>query len=364
MVDGGRTEDPGYREVPYRRQFYLSAETSTLGRQYGVAQTDWHRVAGSGVRARAQLVLEKDINRNWFGEGAAAQAALPAADFDAYQAALDAARPAGPDSTASRYHKFILVRPALRLQAERPLAGGLKVMAALGGQRATLHLYDGRRVETEDGPRTQGPTKVGVERPFGAGGGRELWGRTGVAYDTRDFEPDPRRGWFCDLVVDGRDRALLSDFSYARLTAAVRRFQPVAGGLVLAGRATWSQVTGQPPFYELATLGYFEGPVDAVGGGWTLRGYKENRFAGRAVALANLEARWKVLEGRKAGLIVLGFADGGRAFARAGDATLRDWKGAAGGGVRVTFNQVMVLNMSYGASGEDSNTFISFGHMF
>lgn len=133
---------------------------------------------------------------------------------------------------------------------------------------------------------------------------------------------------------------------------------------MVAARAAWSQVQGEPPFYELSTLGFFDGPVDALGGGWTLRGYRENRFAGRAVALANLETRWKVLEGRRAGLILLGFADGGRVFARPADATWRDWKGAAGGGLRITWDQVMVLNMSYGRSGEDSNTMISFGHMF
>jgi len=192
--------------------------------------------------------------------------------------------------------------------------------------------------------------------------------RAGLAADTRDFEPAPKHGWFSDAVAEWSAPWIGSQYPHTRETLTVRRYQETLPGLVVAGRATWSATQGKVPFYDAATFGFLDGRTEALGGSWTLRGYKENRFAGPAVALANLELRYDLAETVKWGqrflLTPVAFADTGRVFDRAGTFALVDWKTAAGGGFRLAWNQTTILNATLGVSGEDTNISIHFGHLF
>ena len=63
--------------------------------------------------------------------------------------------------------------------------------------------------------------------------------KLGVAYDTRDFEPDPNSGVFVELTGELR-KYTLSDYDWARVTFSPRAYYspfPKLTDLVVAGRA-------------------------------------------------------------------------------------------------------------------------------
>ncbi len=366
-ADGARS-DPGFGLWPYSSRVFVQYFASTGGWQFHTVDLDAPELAtGLPFRIRSYAVYEANTDRRWFGPGTASLHTSPGGTMAAYQQILEDENPAGPGSTAAAFHRYGLIRPDAGAQAEREL-GPFTVMAGGEIEHGKVQRYDGRTVTVDGHDRTQGPTLVGLARPPGIDGGWVNHLRVGAAYDTRDFEPDPRTGWYVDATAEWAGPATASDYRYTRESAAVRRYQTVLPGLVLAGRATYSVNQGQPPFYDLSTVGYTDARREDLGGGWSLRGFHETRFTGMALGLANAEVRWTVgetlLGTQRFGLMVVGFGDTGRVFDSGRRLTLRDWKADAGGGIRIAWNLSTILNATYGQSGEDSNVFINFGQTF
>jgi len=366
--DDGHKGDACFATTPYQAEWYVNLFQTTSGWQYHNVSVDLPAIGGGDWRMRAQAIYERDTNRNYFGQGAASMRGLPGSTFAANLKALEASTPAGPGSTDGWHNKYALERPVLFAQTERQIGGAFSAMAAVQAQHTRISTYDGKKVTVTDGSRIQGPTRLAQEAPAGIAGGWSNFLRAGVAADTRDFEPAPKIGWFADATAEWAAPWTGSDYAYTRETVTVRRYQETLPGLVVAARAAWSGTQGRPPFYDEATLGFLDSRTEALGGGWTLRGYKENRFNGLGVAVANLELRYDLGEqqawGQRFLFTPVAFADGGRVFDHAGDFTFTDWKAAAGGGIRIAWNQSTILNATYGRSGEDTNIFINFGHMF
>lgn len=364
----GARSDPAFARTPWRTRLLMQFFRSTAGWEYHMLDADIPEALDTEWRVRLRAAFEGSINRNWFGTGTASLAALPADDFAAYLESLEADEPAGPGSTNGWFHKYELRRPFARLQLERWLGGSLLVMAGAELQRATIRLYDGRTVSVAAGDRRQGPTLPGLLRPVGVGGGNLHHVRLGVGWDTRDFEPAPRSGLAAEAVGEYAGPATGADWRYARATVSARSFVDVGHDVIIATRGVWSVTDGDPPFFDQGTLSLLEGRTESLGGGWTLRGYRENRFSGKVVSLANLELRWNATElvaGTQRFLFTpIAFADGGRVYDAPTHFALTRWKGAAGGGIRVAWNRATILNATYGRSGEDSNVFVDFGHQF
>lgn len=366
-ANGSRT-DPAFARTPWRTQLLVQFFRSTGGWEYHMLDADFPEAFDSDWRIRLRAAFEGNINRNWFGAGTASLTPLPAGDYATYLESLEADEPAGAGSTNGWYHIYGLRRPLARLQLERWIDESLIVMAGAELQRATIRLYDGRTVPVAAGDRVQGPTLVGRLRPNGIGGGNLHHIRLGVGWDTRDYQPAPKSGLAAEAVGEYAGPATGADWTYSRATVSVRSFVVAGHDVIIATRGVWSVTDGRPPFFDAGTLSLMEGRTESLGGGWTLRGYRENRFAGKVISLANLEVRWNAHEwvsGTHRFLLTpLAFADGGRVYDRPSHFALSGWKGAAGGGVRVAWNRATILNATYGRSGEDSNVFIDFGHQF
>jgi len=368
LFDNGARSDPRFSSAPYAARLCAQYFATTLGWQYHMLDADFPYLSGSDYRVRARGVWETNTNQNWFGTGGATMGRLPGGTYVKYQEALDAAEPAGPGSTAARFNKFTLIRPAASAQVERDIGSVGLVLLGFYAAKSTVRTYDGKQVEVDGADRTQGPTLPGSVKPNGIGGGWSNTVRAGVAVDTRDYEPAPRHGLLAEATVEGAARATGSDYRYGRLTAGIRSFHSLTAGTVLAVRSAFAAVDGASPFYETSRFLLTEGPVDGLGGGWTLRGYKEGRFAGRALGLANAEVRQDLpgfsFKGQDFVPILVAFGDAGRAFDGPGHATLAGWKGAAGGGLRLAWNRSTIVNFTFGRSREDDNLFIDFGHQF
>lgn len=375
-MDGSK-QDPLFSVTPYRHRFFAQAVVSTAGYRQYLLSYDAPYLGDTPYRLRAGLMFERNINANYFGVGQRTMGPLEFQGrahrtFEEQTAAASALH----DGVASpRYNHYAYDKPAGTATLERDVLGGL-VRLELGAivQHLTISMYDGTSTTGQDAagdqvPATHGPTQLGNDcragTVRGCGGGWNDALKLGVALDTRDFEPDPREGVFADAVVEWSSRAFGSSHDHVRLTTTARAYWspvPQIPDLVLASRLVYSVQTANAPFFTRGTIAGTERDSEgALGGDSTLRGYRNNRFSGPVMALANAELRWtfgrfQVRRNRFA-LMLAPFLDAGRVF-DAPELSLSGWRAAYGGGFRVAWNRSTIVRLDVATSREDTGVYL------
>lgn len=385
FVNGPRTS-PWFRYAPYRHHVQAQVNFSTLGYQQHYVSYDAPYVFGTPFRVRANVMFERNTSANYFGTGEAAMGPLTfqGRRYSMLAAEEAAAAALAPDGkTASpRYDHYRYDKPSGWLGLERDFAGGrVRVQYAAIVQRWWIHAYDGDATQGTDSqghsaPAVEGRTLLGLDCQHGlvagcAGGWNNLL-KAGIAYDTRDFEANPRSGIFADAAGEWSSRGIGLSFDYVRLTVSgrfyvspLRRFTEAvrsAGAgftladLVLAGRVLYSMQGGDVPFFVMDTVASTKGDDQGLGGERTLRGYVQDRFIGRNAVVANTELRWNFahfpLLGQDFALQVAPFFDTGRVFDKVSLA-LTQWKASAGAGLRIAWNQSTMIMFDVAGSHED-----------
>ncbi len=379
-MDGSRT-DPLFRYTPYKQRIYVQAFATTGGYQQHLVSFDGPYLGDTPYRLRATLAFERNINANYFGVGESTLGPLsfhgvPHSTYGDQVQAASALQPGGiatPD-----YNHYGYDRPSAAATLERNFFGGrVRVQYGFVTQWEHLTLFDGRSTTgvTASGQSTgatEGPTKLGIDCATraipGCDGGWDDFLRAAVVYDTRDFEPDPRAGAFVEATGEWSAKGFGSSFNYLRLTLSARGFQRLfLPELVLAGRVLYSMQTAGTPFYSLNTLALTEGDQRGLGGEATIRGFRQDRFVGAMAAVANVELRWTFVHfsllKQRFSLQVAPLYDVGRVFDRVALST-DNWKWAAGGGLRVGWNQSTIVMFDAAWSTEDMGFFIDFGTPF
>ena len=386
--NNGPREDVLFEATPYRHRVYAQAFFTTNGYQYHAVDYDAPYLQGGPFRLRASLIYEKNIAANYFGVGARSLGRLSfpgTADRYASQSDYeDALRQVRPDGTAfTRYNQYVLQRPAASATLERDFFGGVvRAVAGLKLAYASVEQWTGETVKADD-PATgrtdidarQAPTRL--DRDCAAGlvkgcsGGLDNTLKLGIAYDTRDFEPDPNSGVFVELTSELSGKLTLSDYDWARVTFSPRAYYspfPKLADLVVAGRLLASVQSEGTPFFELNQLSFADYDRAGLGGLRTLRGFKQDRFVGHVVALATLEVRWTFYElslmKQRFALMVAPFLDVGRVFDAVGDFELRRFRNGQGAGFRIAWNQATIIVIDYGVSREGSSLYVNFDHPF
>ncbi len=155
---------------------------------------------------------------------------------------------------------------------------------------------------------------------FGALGVRAV-----LKSDTRDSPAAAAQGVYLRLTGQWHPAAWDAVRPFGSVSAEAATYLSLGEGIppvaTLALRAGGAHASGTVPFHEMIY----------IGGETTVRGYAEQRFAGRTGAYANAELR--LLVGRPAigDVGVFGLADAGRVWI-AGESSDR-WHAAAGGGL-------------------------------
>jgi hypothetical protein len=386
LFDNGSAQEPLFRYAPYKKRLSITLFATTGGLQFHWLDFDAPFVSGSAFRFRAQAVFEQNVDRHYYGIGARSLARLqyPGApgsfgSIDGYETSQRRALDDG--TTYSRYDRFFFRRPIAFFGLERSFFGArVRPLFGVAVSHATVRTFDGKSVSAvdaagDDRDARSRPTRLGEDCQRGAivgcGGGFDNYFRIGLAYDTRDFEPDPTKGVFLDAELDVRTRALGGAYSSRVLLTAARGYWspfPRLTKLVVAARVVGQVASAGTPFFSLNVLPFTEDPKTGLGGFRTLRGYSQDRFVGPVLALANLEVRWTFVSFRAAGqhlaFMAVPFLDLGRVFDRVSDATLRGFERGQGGGLRVAWNQATVVMFDYGVSREGSALYVNFGHIF
>ncbi len=173
--------------------------------------------------------------------------------------------------------------------------------------------------------------------------------RGGVVVDWRDQEVDPHRGVFVEGLV-GRGRG------YTRTTAAARVYLHPFEKVMVAARVAGEKMTGSPPVSAQMTMESSEGPLLALGGYRSLRGYYDARFVGPGKIAAGVEVRYALLWApRLLELKLVAFYDCGRVFAPGESVRLTSsgLHSSAGGEVALALvrNTLFVLGFGKGSEG-------------
>ena len=197
--------------------------------------------------------------------------------------------------------------------------------------------------------RTTGPY-------YGAGDFGQVGARGMLELDTRDLPAAPAHG--LHLSIAGQWDPALWDVvePFGKVSAEASTYlsagDPPAATLAL--RAGVAAVSGTVPFQDLVYLG----------GKTTVRGYAEQRFAGRRGAYGNVELRLPAGNLPFADLGVFGLVDAGRVWIP-GEASDR-WHAAAGGGLWLAWQhrRATTLSIAVARSPERTAIYVRAGFPF
>ncbi|PJZ68076.1 peptide-binding protein [Leptospira perolatii] len=417
MFNNGKKDNPLFEYTPYRVRFFAQYFNTTKNAQYHWVSLDVPYIADTQWRIRADFIMDFNPNTLYFGVGESSLKNLsyleknqPGGPYRSNSTFADQERnftywrPGGPGDpvelagrdysgfpqqpgfvvTDRMYNRYNIEIPQLNLSTERSFLGGtVRLVAGARLSKARVQTFDGKWVHAVDptygdfdlkapNAKTRLTEDAEAGKILGFNGGFVNNLRIGMVYDTRDFEPDPNQGIFAEATYERSTKGIGSDFNYQKYFTQARffysPFPKVFEKLVLAGRFAFGVTDGDAPFFEYRNLWGTEGLITGLGGLRTLRGYKQDRFVGRAMGWGNIEVRWKFAEttagSQHFAFNLVPFMDFGRVWDDEHKAGLKDYKYSKGLGLRVAWNQSTIIMMDYAASKEDKQLFINFSHAF
>jgi len=191
---------------------------------------------------------------------------------------------------------------------------------------------------------------------YGGGDFGEVGLRLVLEFDTRDAPAAPAGGAYLRLAGQGYPAAWDVVESFGIVSAEASTYlslgQPATATLAL--RAGGASVRGATPLNDALY----------IGGGSTVRGYAEQRFAGRSGAYGNAELRLAIGRLSAGDVGVFGLADGGRVWVT-GESSDR-WHGAAGGGLWFAWRhrRANTITVAAARSPERTALYLRAGFMF
>ena len=383
----GSRQHPLFPYTPYFHRAFAQVFLTTKNTRVSLLDLDSPYLAGSLFRLRTRFVVARNPNANYFhlGTESLGPLTLPVAlqkrgqphsfsHFKNYDKALQTILPNGV--TYAKYYKYTHQVISWQLTLERDFGGLFRLLGGFRFEQSEIEDYSGKTVEVSDGKEaTMGTTLLKEDelagKILGFHGGFDNVLKLGVAYDTRDYEPDPNRGIFADFTLEISEPLMGSDFDYTRAAVAVRGYHspfPQSTDLVLAGRGLYFAYDGAVPFFNMATVALTQGQFRGFGGRRSLRGFKQDRFVGKVGAMANFEIRWGFAETelfeQHFAFLFTPFVDMGKVFDTLQETNLAGWKQGQGLGVRVAWNQATLIAVEYAESNEDSSVYLLFNHTF
>ncbi|MHB1844491.1 MAG: Omp85 family outer membrane protein [Deltaproteobacteria bacterium] len=324
--------DDGNHE-PYRFSLIAQLLVTTDGVTQDYVKLDYLDLFGSGIRLNAEARLIHEPNASYFGIGNTTQSL--------------AAEP-------NDYYIYDRTMPALRLEARRGVGHDFYAYAGYLLENAFIQSYGGSLLASSQVEGLQG----GLNAPL----------QVGVAYDSRDFEPWPRRGIYSDLALRAAAPETGSSYSWLGGTFVFRSYHALPFDTVLAERFLGDVMYGDVPFFAEDETGGLE-ELHGLGGWSTLRGFVKDRFVGDGKLLENVELRKFVLGLRPwkqdVDLGLATFVDVGRVYGESfldGPAWLLHWD--VGAGLRAMLNRNLVIRADVGDSFEGPRIYILFGNLF
>lgn len=126
--------------------------------------------------------------------------------------------------------------------------------------------------------------------------------KAGLVADTRDFDANPTKGIWTEVLLNMAPGFIGNKDPHIKLVAMHRQYFPIIEKkLTLAYRIGYQgTIAGHAPFYMQSQLqtSFIYNLTNAVGGAESVRGILYNRLLADGFAIANAELRWRALDFR------------------------------------------------------------------
>jgi hypothetical protein len=394
----GNRGAPSFSYVPYEHLVSVAAyQTDRSTKSYSVTW-DAPYFLDSPFRLKAYVGHDTNLHNLYFGQGKESLSSLAYLDrndqsgrevrnatYSDYESANSyyTNRGQGKEAVSTqRYNEYKFETNYAQFSLDKTIH---KVLRVWGGTELTTNIvrkYDGTWTDAkdplfntklrvlEDETLVTKDAKAG--KIIGQNGGYVNYLRAGIAYDTRDFEPDPDKGWLIEYNVTRAERAIGSNFSYLRHFAQMKNYwQPfpkLFEELVIAQRIALTKAEGNVPFFDYRYLYSIDGPFGGVGGQSTLRGYRMERFFGPVIGFYNFEVRWRFgsfeLWDSLFQFSLVPFYDIANVWDKVKEINMQGYKHSRGIGIRIVWDQSTVILMDWARSREDSLFYLDMGHTF
>lgn len=394
----GTKSDSSFKYTPYEHMFNVGVTRSNRGTQINYLAWDAPFFLDTAYRLRAYIGHDESLYNQYFGVGSESLQPLYYRDrnadgsrivrnatFSDFENANAYAKNQGPGRefvSTQHYHDYQFETTYGQFAADKTVFQIFRVWGGVEFSKNIVRRYDGRSTDAKD-PLTSGKvpaiedvSKITEDsnsgKIVGVNGGNLNYLRAGIAYDTRDYEPDPDRGWLIEYNINKAERTIGSDFNYVRQFAQIKNFyQPfpkLFEEFVIAQRVALTKVEGNVPFFEYRYLFSIDGPFGALGGQNTLRGYRQERFFGPVIGFYNIEFRFRVgsfsFWDQFFQVSIVPFYDVGRVWDKLRQLNALDYKHSRGLGLRLVWDQATVILIDYAYSKEDQLFYVDIGHTF
>lgn len=393
----GQRDNPFFAYTPYLIKLKANAAYYTSNARELVLGLDAPYYHGTRWRFKLDFKAQQNPANLYFGltEATLGELRLPStpaggptyATYDAFDRARKTLRPGQPGEAAplvtdALSNRFRETEFMLNLKADYAVgAGRWRVLGGYEIQHLSYKTFEGELAEAlvpASGETTEAPNGTSLLRRdfeqgriFGLNGGWVSLLQTALIYDTRDFEPDPTRGYYFEVGNEFSNRVIGSQFNFNKLFVQGRVYRqlPIGPRTVLAGRVGVGNIFGRrAPFFEFQDQWSPDGSINSLGGRQSLRGYRANRFLARSLGFANVELRARLLETtlgkQRFALAAAPFFDAGTVRDRWQDLGLKNIRTSYGAGLRLAWNQSTIISFDYGLSREDQLFYFGLGQAF
>ncbi|MFY9307615.1 MAG: DUF5982 domain-containing protein [Bacteroidia bacterium] len=390
----GNRDNPLFPYTPYLMKLTANAAYYTSNARELILKLDVPYYKGTRWRFKVDFKAQQNPANLYFGltESTLGQLRLPSDEnttfstYKEFDRARKTLRPGGVGEadfvTDALSNRFRETEYMLNLKADYALGNGKwRIMGGYEIQHLSYATFEGMEADAIDpitGQNTTAPNGISLlRRDFedglisGVDGGWVSIIQTALIFDTRDFEPDPTKGYYFEVANEYSSKYIGSQFDFDKLFIQGRAYQkiPVGKRTVLAGRFGVGNIFGNnAPFFEFQDQWSPEGSINALGGRQSLRGYRANRFLARSMWFTNVELRVRLAETQigkqRFAFGVAPFFDAGTVRDRWQDLNFKNIKTSYGGGLRIAWNQSTVLSFDYGHSKEDRLFYFGIGQAF
>ena len=392
----GQRDNPFFAYTPYLAKLKVNAAYYTSNARELVLSLDVPYYKGSRWRFKVDFKAQQNPANLYFGltEATLKPLRLPSTPtggetYDTYSTYDDARKTLRPDETNSidsvtdaLSNRFRETEYMLNVKGDYALGNGKwHVMGGYEIQHLKYATFEGLEADATDpitGEKTTAPNGTSLlRRDFeqgnisGLNGGWVSIIQTALIFDTRDFEPDPTKGYYFEVANEYSGKYIGSQFEFNKLLLQGRFYKklPIGKRTVLAGRVGVGNVFGNDaPFFEFQDQWSPDGSVNALGGKQSLRGYRANRFLARSLWFSNVELRIRVAETKfgkqRFAFGIAPFFDAGTVRNRWQDLNFNDVRFSYGAGARIAWNQSTILFFDYGISKEDKLFYFGIGQAF
>ncbi|MBI1837451.1 MAG: BamA/TamA family outer membrane protein [Flavobacteriia bacterium] len=368
----GKKSDPFFNYTAYRAKLDVVLFNTTKEQREIKVAIDIPYILNTKWRLRGEAAFEINPNLLYFGINQAST--LPGLNYypnsDSSQTMIQNASYQNYSNNMIGnnrfYNTYTKQEAIINLSMERSYLDG-RLRALIGFEYAALKLtpFSGNSMLLNDANK-------GLIS--GVGKNNVAFLQVGLIYDTRDLETDPSQGFFAELTNELSLKTFGSQYNFNKTFGHVNYYHKLLPNvfkkLVLAGRIAMGYTGGNSPFYEYQDQWSSEGSIEGLGGGATLRGYKQSRYLARVMQFNNFELRYRFAQfhllKQHFALSAVPFFDCGAVWDNYPNMTkqLKNYRYNEGLGLRIAWNVNTILRFDYAISKEDHQFFFSLEHAF